>query len=123
MPRFERRYRPTPGKIIIKRDEAVKVTKGGIHVAGAAEKPTFTGTVIAVGEGCKGVNIGDRVVYGGMYQMLGQADENDKAVLMYPDEVMYVFEDVNVSTPEELALEAQAKADFEAERNRPKLEL
>ena len=122
MPRFERRYRATPGKIIIKRDEAAKMTKGGLHVAASAEKPTFTGTVIAVGAGCVGINVGDRVVYGGMYQMLGQADENDKAVLMYPDEVMYVFEDVNVSTPEELALEAQAKADFEAERNRPKLE-
>jgi len=120
VPRSERRYFPTPGKIVVKRDAADTVTKSGLHVPGAAQKIKFTATVLAVGAGVA-LEPGDRIVYGGMYQMLASENE-DLAVLLWPDEVMYKFEDVDVTTPEERAAEEAAKAEFEAERNRPKLE-
>lgn len=120
MPRSERKYFPPPSKVVVKRDAAATVTKGGLHVPDAAQKVKFTATVLAVGSEVKGLSAGDRIVYGGMYQMLASENE-DLSVLLWPDEIMYKFEDVDVTTPEERAAEEAAKAEFEAERNRPKL--
>ena len=59
-------------RIIVKEDRAGDTTKGGIIIPGQDKQPTFTGTVIAVGDGAMledgtkvpmQVAVGDRVVY------------------------------------------------------------
>jgi len=44
-------FRPLQDRVLVKRDEAEKVTEGGIIIPDSAEKKMNRGTVTAVGEG------------------------------------------------------------------------
>lgn len=48
MPRF---MEPIGGNILVKRDDAAKVSEGGIHLPDMSQKAPQEGTVIAVGGG------------------------------------------------------------------------
>lgn len=122
-PRSERRYHPTPRKVIVKRDVSKAETKGGLFVPQQAQKDEQVGTVLAVGDEVRGMKVGDRVVFGGMYQMLNTVGEDDIAVLLWPDELHYSFEDVVIEpTKEENDREAAAVVALDEMRKSLKLE-
>lgn len=122
-PRSERVYRPTPFKVIVKRDASKAETKGGLFVPQQAQKDEQVGTVMAVGSKVEGMKVGDRVVFGGMYQMLNTVGEDDIAVLLWPDELHYVFEDVVVQpTDDEKKKEEDAAKSLAEMRSGLKLE-
>ena len=100
---MQRTYLPPPGKIVCMRDGKKKETKGGMVIPESAQVREFYATVLAVGPDLKDVyRVGDRIVWGGMYQMLAPDGREDEGVvvLRHPEEIMYAFKDYQVQVTE-----------------------
>ena len=55
---------PILNKVIIKREEAAEMTKGGLHIPQSAIGKTHVGDVVAVGPDVTQVKVGDKVLFG-----------------------------------------------------------
>lgn len=51
-------------KILVKPDEAEKVTPGGIHIPDTARDKSVLGTIVEAADDCEELEKGDRVMYG-----------------------------------------------------------
>lgn len=117
--RVERAYFPAGNKIVVRRNKQSDRTEGGLFRPDIAKAPEFSGEVIAVGPDARGIEIGDKVVYGGFYQMLAPKSHDDNLiVLKYPDEVMYSYQErtVQVDESDEEFNERQAAERLRQER-------
>lgn len=98
-----RTFLPCGDKIVVLRHKQDERTEGGLYRPQNARQPEFSGVVVAVGPDVpKGaINVGDRCVYGGYYQMLAPKTHDDAhIVLKFPDEVMYVYRESVEEIPE-----------------------
>ncbi len=94
-------FRPLGNKVLVKREEEVEISRGGIIIPGNAQEKPTTGEVIATGPGRvlengkvvePSVKKGDTVVfgkYGGQEITVG----DDKLVLLSEDDIFGVQED------------------------------
>ena len=122
LPFKERAYFPPPMKLIVRRDDKKKETESGLAIPDRAQEKETKCTVIAVGEGVP-YKVGDRLVYGGYYQLyIADGDDNGLLVLRFPEEIMYKFEDksgMRDETDEEFeARQAEAEANAERAKRR-----
>lgn len=111
---------PAPMKLLVKRDAARKETQGGIAIPESASSRRFFATVVSAGDGVP-LKSGDRICYGGMYQMVvpdGMESEDGFMVLRWPEEVMYRFEE-----KEHMRLETDEEYEERTAKENRKLEL
>lgn len=93
LPFRKRGYFPPPMKLIVRRDDKKTETDSGLAIPDRAQQKETKCTVVAVGGGVPYAP-GDRLVYGGYYQLyLADGDDNGLVVLRFPEEVMYKFVD------------------------------
>ena len=91
--------RPLGDRVILKQDEGVSVTKGGIHIPDNAKEKSISGEVLAVGPGKlndKGdlipmnVKVGEKVCY----ERYGGTEievDNEKFVALKESDILAVF--------------------------------
>lgn len=108
---------PTLDNVVVKKIEAEKQTKGGIHLPDSAKKETFTGTVLAVGPGKyqtngdfrltleagnnePGVKAGDVAVFN---QFAGNKVkvEEEEYLILQADEVLAILQPKQDDPPDE----------------------
>lgn len=53
--------KPIKKNILVRLDEQVEVSKGGLVIPERSKRPQEWGEVVAVGEGCTDLSVGDRV--------------------------------------------------------------
>lgn len=97
--KVEREYRPVGGRVMVQPDAAEAESEGGIVFAESAKELPLTGTVVAVcASVAEQVKPGDRVCWGNMYQITlpKQPDKRDMVVLRYPEEILFLYKDVQV---------------------------
>jgi chaperonin GroES len=117
--KVEREYRPVGGRVMVEPDAAEAESEGGIVFAESAKELPLTGTVLAVCPTVKDhVQPGDRVCWGNMYQITlpKQPDKRDLVVLRFPEEILFLYKDVQVeeSDAEYAARLAEVKEAAEA---------
>lgn len=93
-------FKPIGNRILVKRSEALSVSKGGIHIAGAAQEKPVEGEVMAVGTGRRtedgtliplAVKTGDRVMFA-KYAETEVTIADVKCVIVREDDILGVFE-------------------------------
>lgn len=102
IPFKKREYIPADNKILVMRDGKKTKTDGGLFIPDKAQDKQTFATVIAVADNLKDkYAVGDRVCWGGFYQMLiDGGDDMGIAVLRHPEEIMYKFTDKEGTRPE-----------------------
>ncbi|OQY13068.1 MAG: co-chaperone GroES [Desulfobacteraceae bacterium 4572_19] len=95
------KIRPLQDRILVKRLEEVKQTKGGIFIPDTAKEKPAEGTIVAAGQGRRAddgkliemeVNVGDRVLfskYGGNEVTI----DSEEYLIMGQDDILGVVEE------------------------------
>ena len=91
--------KPLGDRVIVKQDEAVETTAGGLFLANDAKEKPQTGTVLAVGEGKRSndgniyplsVKEGDRVIYS-KYGGTEISVDGEDVLIMRADDLLAVL--------------------------------
>ena len=73
---------PMGNRVLLKKDEAVEKTAGGLLLAASAKEESTMATVVAVGpEANKGLSVGDRVIYSKFAGETFKVDEKELLLL------------------------------------------
>lgn len=56
-------FKPWPGRFLVKREDPEAVTQGGIHIPETCLEKKAYGEIVAVGDGCTGVEVGAIVLF------------------------------------------------------------
>ncbi len=95
------RFRPLHDRVVVKRVDEERKTKGGIIVPDTAQEKPMQGEVLAVGPGARndkgdlvpmGVEVGQRVLFGKWSGTEVKID-NEELLIMKESDIMGVIED------------------------------
>lgn len=81
---------PINGKILVKPDEAEKISKGGIHIPDTAKDKPVMGTVVAAAVDTGNIEKGDRVLYGKYAGTKVELDDKELIIMKETDILGYL---------------------------------
>ena len=83
------KYRPLNNSVLVKVDEVVEKTSGGIYLPDQAKEDKTEGTIISIGDKVESVKVGDHILFG-MYAGDGVLINGEKCKVIKESEILLI---------------------------------